>query len=173
MEYKKDESECKVWDTTMGLFVQEFWNENGMLEGERKQWYEDEQIESQDFWRDGRPEGERKFWYKNGQLQLREFYWNGRLEGKYQSFSRNGYPLFLRFYENGQIEGESRTWNHDGSIHAHRFFENNRQTDVHFSFHKRRGLLQIKNKLCRMIKRSSSVQDFLIFDLFQTMFDFE
>ena len=57
----------------MSLKIQEFFN-NGVLEGERKIFYNNSQIFTQEFYINGKLEGEYKVWRRDGKLLDYSFY---------------------------------------------------------------------------------------------------
>lgn len=61
-------------------------------------------------------QGERKLYYENGQLQVVENYKNNRYEGKYLSYFENGKMEQEGLYQNNQMSGEWKTYYKSGQL---------------------------------------------------------
>jgi antitoxin component YwqK of YwqJK toxin-antitoxin module len=99
---------------------------------ERKFWYGNGQLWSQEFYRDGKLEGERKVWHENGQLLFQEFYRDGKEEGERKSWYGNGQLRFQEFYRDGKWEGECKVWYENGQLWSQIFYRNGKLTTADF-----------------------------------------
>jgi antitoxin component YwqK of YwqJK toxin-antitoxin module len=61
-------------------------------------------------------QGERKLFYENGQVQVVENYKNNRYEGNYKSFYENGTVEQEGLYVNNQMSGEWKTYYKNGQL---------------------------------------------------------
>jgi antitoxin component YwqK of YwqJK toxin-antitoxin module len=160
---------CRSWYQNGQPMCEEYRNENGKLEGERKLWYGTGNLKVQEFYRNGKREGVRKWWYENGQLSEQILYQDGEKTGKFISFHANGRPLDLDFFRDGKIDGESKSWLESGNINQHVLFLNGEYADIKFSPKKKINIIHIKQKLLsRVFDLHNSLSNFLIKDLIFT-----
>lgn len=76
------QSLCKAsntWHENGQLKSQQFHNNNGKLNGERKEWHENGQLFSRKFYNNGKLDGKQKEWNEHGQLKVHHLYKNGNL----------------------------------------------------------------------------------------------
>jgi len=74
------------------------------LEGEQL-WWENGQLFSKLFYKEGKQEGEQESWWENGQLMSKYFYKDGKKEGEQLTWHRNGQLVSKEFYKEGKLEG--------------------------------------------------------------------
>lgn len=92
-----EESKLKKEYYQNGIIKKEWYeNNNGQLEGERKDYYPNGKLSSKAYWSNDSLDGE-----------LIDYYPNGNIKGKgnYESGKRNG--LFILYYENGKVRQKS------------------------------------------------------------------
>ena len=69
-------------------------------------------------------DGERRLFYTNGQVDVVEHYDNGTFSGKYQKFSDKGALMLEQVFEKGQIEGPSIAYYANGTVAEKVMFKN-------------------------------------------------
>jgi antitoxin component YwqK of YwqJK toxin-antitoxin module len=100
------------------LMTEEFYNDKGELDGEKKIYYLDGTLAESAWYKSGKVDGESKWYSKTGVL-IRFFnYKNGELHGKFQDFDDNGVLAkegqyqkdrrhgVWKFYKNGKLDKE-------------------------------------------------------------------
>jgi hypothetical protein len=74
-----------------------------VYEGEFKSWYDNGQMDTHCFYRDGQREGEFKTWHSNGQMDTQGFYRDGKREGEFKTWHPNGQMDTQGFYRDGKL----------------------------------------------------------------------
>jgi hypothetical protein len=67
--------------------------------------------------------GDRKEWYENGQIKTQQYVKNGKKCGKWETWYENGYMKSQCFYKNGKLSGEWTQWNENGELKSQRFYK--------------------------------------------------
>lgn len=80
-------------------------------------------------------EGERKIYYSNGQIQYLERYSNGQYEGKYQAFHENGKLALEGQYENNAMTGEWLGYYDNGQMKERVRFEGGNENGPFMEWH--------------------------------------
>ena len=81
-----------------------FVDENGLIQGEYKDFHLNGQIWEHSFYQNGKRHGEYKEYYRNGLIYSKSFYQNGKRHGEYKSYHNDGklgYATF--FYQNTNL----------------------------------------------------------------------
>jgi hypothetical protein len=68
-------------------------------------------------------DGEEKVYYENGIMQAQQFYRTGLLEGVQQAWYASGQNCFIRFWRNGVQENYERHWNKQGQLICHQIWK--------------------------------------------------
>jgi len=126
--------------------MQEFY-QDGKLNEERKEFYDNGQCKMQEFYQDGKREGERKSWYDNGQLYEQEFWRDGKREGERKIWYANGQLFEQEFYRGGKLEGEYKYWYGNG--HLGNCYYVRDEDYLKFDLNKKYAMLQVKKWLHR------------------------
>ena len=116
------EGEWKEWYDNGQLETQGF-HKDGKREGDCKEWYDNGQLLSQGFFKDGKREGEWKEWHVNGKLYTQGFHKDGKREGEWNQWYYNGKLWFQGFYNDGEREGEWKEWHVNGQLSSQGFFK--------------------------------------------------
>lgn len=87
------------------------------LDGEKKEYYPDEQLKSSLHYKDGKFHGVQEIYYPNGQLHTLVTYQNGILNGRKAYWNLQGDLLEEAFYEDGDLEGRYYQRKNDGTEH--------------------------------------------------------
>jgi antitoxin component YwqK of YwqJK toxin-antitoxin module len=97
---------------------------------ESKKWYDNGQLETQVFHKDGVRDGWQFRWYNNGQLSRTLFFTNGNSEGKQSRWYDNGQLSNIIFYKDGLKEGGWLGWYENGQLsHKHSYKNNKKEGD--------------------------------------------
>ena len=97
-------------------YVHCFVNENGLRQGEYKQYYNTGELYIHIL------HGEYNVYYDNCQLCEHVFYVNGKLHGEYKSYYNNGRIHEHSLHQYGKLHGEYRTYNENGRHKYATFF---------------------------------------------------
>lgn len=113
-------------------------------------------------------DGEHTFRYNNGQLLTHSFLRNGKLDGKHKEWHRNGRPMAQEFYQNGILDGESKVWNLDGTMASHYYYRNGEIVDRNFTLGKKVAILRAKRWLFSQCFKSFD-NPYIIYDLLKVV----
>lgn len=114
--------EVKVsWDNKQ-TYSQKFYRD-GKLEGERKTWHRNGNLDTWGFYRNGEKHGEQKEWYGNGQMCKHSFYQNGKMEGECKTWGVNGQLNEHEFYRHDKLDGKRKSWYKNGKIEEQSFYQ--------------------------------------------------
>jgi len=93
--------------------------------GRYKQWYENGQSRTQEYYENDKITGYFKVWYENGQLNHYGFFKNEKLEGIFKSFYENGKLASTSYYTNGEKNGMHKFWYENSLIKIQCCYINN------------------------------------------------
>ena len=75
-----------------------FIDENGLKQGEYKDYHDNGQLWEHTFFQNDKRHGEYKDYHYNGQLWEHSFYQNGKLHGEHKSYRINGQLKYASFF---------------------------------------------------------------------------
>lgn len=96
-------------NTSDGVLSTEYYNDNGLLEGEKVVYYPNGQIAEKSHYKDGKLEGVSKWYSENGKLLKDFMYENDELHGMTRYYDANGVILAEGQYQRGRKHG---IWNY-------------------------------------------------------------
>lgn len=100
-------------------------NQNEKRDGRSRTWYENGQLETEEFYIDGLQFGTQKAWWGNGKLKYEENYNpDGKEHGWRKGWHENGQLGFVAFYDNLTIDGVTKTWYSNGQLASEKNYEN-------------------------------------------------
>ena len=111
----KDTSVQKSFDEKGNLISESSQKEDGTLHGITKNYIE-KRLFSEENYTDGVLDGNRKIFYANGNVEISEIYKNGILEGNYIAYHTNGQEMLKANYIDGSMQGLVTTFFDDGNI---------------------------------------------------------
>ena len=79
-----------------------FLDENGLKQGENKEYYSDGQLWLHSYYKDGKLHGEYKVYNKNGQLWIHYFYKEDIKHGECKRYSPDGSLDYTEYWSNGK-----------------------------------------------------------------------
>ena len=91
--------------------------------GTIEEYWSSENIKSIEFYNLGRKSGFEEY-YENGQIKTKAFFKNGKLDGFYQEFYSNGKIQSRGFFKSGKLEGEFLIYFKNGKL-MHKSIYNN------------------------------------------------
>ena len=83
--------------------------------GTIEEYWSSENIKSIEFYNLGRKSGFEEY-YENGQIKTKAFFKNGELDGLYQEFYSNGKIQSRGFFKSGKLEGEFLIYFKNGKL---------------------------------------------------------
>jgi antitoxin component YwqK of YwqJK toxin-antitoxin module len=120
---KKYFREYKEWYSNGQLSWYETYNQEGIKEGECKQWYKSGIPKLHCRYKNGLLHGEYKEWYENGVLANQRFYKKGQLHGEAMSWSEKGVLKSHGYYREGKRHGEYRAWRKNCQLMSLSYFK--------------------------------------------------
>lgn len=90
------------------LTSEEEFNENGELDGESREYFDNGQIEIRSIYKDGLRDGYFVDYYKNGQIFKDGFFVEDERQGEWNYYDRDGNMMFSEFYSEGSLLGDVR-----------------------------------------------------------------
>ena len=100
-----------------GLLKQYFtFNKKGLLDGESRQYYEEDDIKSISPFKNNVADGVFISYYQNGNMKEKHAYKNGNEEGEGIFYYKNGKLEEKYFMKNGKLDGEAINYFEDGKI---------------------------------------------------------
>ncbi|MCH4824248.1 tetratricopeptide repeat protein [Gramella lutea] len=88
----------------------------GKTEGEAHEYYVDERIYTEMFFKNGVKEGLEKSYYHNGNVYFELGFKEGKKHGNYKEYTLNGELFQEGLFEEGKEEGEWRTYHQNGKL---------------------------------------------------------
>ena len=87
---------------------------NGKLHGERREYYDNGQLNELQQYEHGRECGVYESYYKGGQISIQAEYLNGCLHGLYQTWNEHGQPINCQMYNKGILVSDTEAPNARG-----------------------------------------------------------
>src|SRR3990167_2612289 len=105
-----------------GKLFQTAYYKDGLLEGERKQWYPNGQLGSVAYFEKGQLQGAAKSYFENGKLREEAHHDHGKLEGEYTLYYEDGVKGRFCTYHQGEVQGLAFEWYPSGVLRQQRQF---------------------------------------------------
>jgi antitoxin component YwqK of YwqJK toxin-antitoxin module len=126
---------------------------------EQKRYYENGQLKSQKFYKDGIIDGEQKVWYESGKLLIKYCYKDGLQDGEYKEYYESGKLKSKRFYIDGMLDGEQKEWFENGKLSVQQFYKDGiRYPQNIISLQKRIRKNQLALKIENLVKQEGFIQ---------------
>ena len=122
-EYKKSEiKECEPKEDGLLVLCD---LDNLPITGIVKNFYENDELQTETFYQNGLKEGIQKSYYKDGNVWIVSVYQNGLKEGIEKYYRPNGVVYGETPYQNGKKEGVQRWYFENGSVKCETLYKNN------------------------------------------------
>ena len=103
------------------------YNQQGLHDGEFRQYYESGQLAQKGSYKNGLGQGEYIWYYEEGSIKQKAFYKDDKIEGIVTSFFPGGKIAQTVNYVNGKREGELIEYYENGKIKEKRFYINDKE----------------------------------------------
>ncbi len=100
------------------------YNDEGDIEGSRKTYYPNGQLNYEQYYFDGELNGPSKAYYENGQLEEESNYLDGELQGVKKTYHENGQLEGIGEFVEGEKQGVFKLYNEDGSLYSISEYDN-------------------------------------------------
>lgn len=85
--------------------------------GKLQEYYENGQLHSQGYFKEGKRNGEYKKWYESGTPWIHIHYKKGMLNGEFRTWYNNFQLCVKTNYKEGELHGEYRFWYRNGQLY--------------------------------------------------------
>lgn len=121
-----------------GRVIERFFQDKrtGKREGKYEAFYPNGNLKEVCFYHNDTLQGQRKLFYENGQLQILENYVNGAFEGLYQMYFQNGQLSNEGIYHQNEMTGIWKRWYETGELREEVTFKHNLENGPYTFYHK-------------------------------------
>jgi antitoxin component YwqK of YwqJK toxin-antitoxin module/tetratricopeptide (TPR) repeat protein len=112
-------NEYGLWErfNEYGVLVEEYsYNEDGYLEGEYKEFFDNGELEVISTYKDGYMDGPFTEYYKNGKVYSEGWYVEGEPVGEWVGYHRDGTVRTRRYFTEGELNGELIFYDESGKV---------------------------------------------------------
>lgn len=117
-----------------GQIYRTFFHNNGIEEGEYKEYTPDGKIKAERFYINGKKYGKSTIYHNNGQLYTISNYIDGKLEGVYEEYHKNGNLRMKLNFVNDNEHGKFESYYDNGCIDESGIYENGKQQGEWLSY---------------------------------------
>jgi len=107
-----------------------------LREGKSFSYFEDGAILEEAYYQNGILEKERKLYFENGQVQAKENYENNQFKGLYQAFYENGQLELEGYYTNGEMNNDWKRYYETGELMEVVTFKSNEENGPFIEYYK-------------------------------------
>ena len=103
---------------------------NNKRNGNYKSYYKNGKLESEQNYKEGVSEGLWMEYYKNGKVSFETNYKNGKENGLYKSYYENGKVSFEKNYKNGKEDGLYKSYYENGKVNFETNYKNGKENGL-------------------------------------------
>ncbi len=112
-------NETGLWErfNEYGVLVEEYtYNEEGLLDGEYKEFFDNGAVDAVTTYKDGNRDGAFTEYYKNGNVYSEGWYVEGEPVGEWVGYHRDGTVRSRRYFTEGELNGELIFYDESGKV---------------------------------------------------------